>query len=105
MSLPVYLGICVLIFGLRQAHYISEKDVFLIVTGVAYPPNATGLHIWQTIESIGESRINESSLNHTGWSIVWHYSALICGAISSLVVLLLYMWSKWTAGSVPLFLF
>lgn len=94
-----------LILGLRQAHYISEKDVFLIATGVAYPPNATGLHIWQTIESIGESRINESSLNHTGWSMVWRYSTLICGAIGGLVVLLLYMRSEWTAGSAPLFLF
>ncbi len=94
-----------LILGLRQAHYISEKDVFLITTGVVYLPNTTGLHIWQTIESIWESHINESSLNHTDWSMVWCCSTLICSAISGLVILLLYMQSEWTASSVPLFLF
>ncbi len=85
-------------------HYISKKDIFLIVTGVAHPPNATGLHIWQTIESIGESCTHRLSLSQSGWLMAWHSSALICGDISSLLVLLFSMQREWIASSMFLFL-
>ena len=98
VSSPAYFGVCVLKFGQHKAHYISKKDIFLIATGVAYPPDAIGLHIWQTIESIGEPCTNALSLTRSGWSMVRQSVVLICGAVGTLVILLLSMQSEWTAS-------
>lgn len=45
------------------AHYILEKDVSLIATGIVYPPSEAGIYIWQTIGNIKEDKpLNQPSL-------------------------------------------
>lgn len=43
VSLPVHFFICMLMFGLHQAYYISKKDRFLIAAGIVHPLDANWL--------------------------------------------------------------
>ncbi len=90
-SLPQFTEILqsTAVIGSIAAHYILEKDVFLIATGMAYPASETGISIWQMIGNIGEDKrielnISESTVTHEssqGWISLQRFVVLVIGII------------------------
>ncbi len=69
------------------AHYIPEKDVFLIATGIAHPARESGISIWQTIGNIDEDKPLQSTVSTVthessrGWLSLLRYVVIVFGLI------------------------